>query len=1834
MPQKTATTNNVSSASYDASSGRNSRSKIPRPSLTGHPSTLSRQNTTSRNATQKTRNPLAPLGSNDGNSLRRHNGTTKVAGTRSVSEASIGSLLACGTVQQRSKSSSPSKKQQTLEWKRRLVHGDVGYGDQTDLFGPSGLENIFARSRGPENEVPKAKNRIGWLQKSDAPIPSSPPPWPSCFVDESQTHDPDALDAVVEEGQVGDGSEYAAYGHESSRSNPFDLESSVRTPWNPHRPSSAASPFQSSPDKAFIEPTQDEVAQNRTISGQTELEQEDFSPVFVSKHKTVSGQVSYAALDSHLVKQFQRKKVDLRHPSQQQLESSIPVSDERLCNDAERSTFTDGPSIESVPAAPDLSFSENLPTGSPFPNLGTNVQLTRGGYSQHGSFKRRPLSPSPSTVGDSLIPDASGLLSPLPPPEQRPPAPTPPPVPTRPVQQDEPKSRSSGSPLKLFDAHDTFTNNRLLRRMSQLNPDGTVRRGALDEARNDERCDRNVSNGSSFGNGELDDYIFNAEITITSASDSEKDDSDRSPGSEIPAPGSKSPLAFRVAGSHEVKDTFKMKRKLSKQRAAASKGSTLESQTKPTLELHATVEDASESHRNFASTTEQDRRYGEGKRPPTSPFKSPTPKRRRTLHASELERGVAAMNDSYYNQLQEPVSSCKRKDACEGEEQDRANPEILAQRRMLRPRNPTPSQRRRQQIEAELREAADEFAEQEPERLEAVMEQIESSMASDEHSTLEQQAQTLASEVAAFTLRVQRPSGEQVERKQSVTTQDFLNEAMMVMNLIRAKARPQSNLGSVEESEAEAFRQSLRTDSQQEVSLLRVSRPPSREGTGWRARAPAKIDARVISHLRKFEEKEDVDDTNFIANSIASLQVDNEEQVNDQVVVVDEKANVRITGPPVRQNKEQADSGSRPASQRSQGSTVSTQNSGGTSTGRTIETSSTRKSDNVGTLAPDAVAHLIGDQVGGMTFDKDKQRWVRLSKSPEKTHGSFFEHPSNVTSDDDPFREISDLPVDEQKELRRLSSGGNRVDAQSVDDKVSLGNEVAEKKSEEPATQTRTTSEETVVPRPVTRGSSHNQPNHSSSVPSRYTAFASNQQYEKVETRATSWSDEELAKMSALGKAKQQPLMYAAAEATMAQRTSERHVAEPPAQSDTKMTYPSPTKRKAPKDVASVDHARAVHGERFEEDAEGLSRVHDDAALEMENSNVQDLGSPNRRQTSFKPPLPPRSAYRPANPQISLRKKTLTNTIDCEAQEQNELSIIERLPGDRMLSLSLSVSRPVSTRQQPRKITELQSSPSKGNFSFILSDLPDFTVHEEDGERPSERALATRLAQHAAAEISDRYALTVKGLVKILTDVNEDEPYWEDLKQLDLHERSLASLYGLDDFCDHIQDMDVSSNALQHLTGAPSTIRSLNAISNQLSCLTSWNHLVNLQYLDVSNNHLENLDGLASLIHLRELRADDNRIASINGIFELDGLLTLRLRRNGLQQVDFQNCQLYRLTGLDLSGNQIVFVSSLDRLFSLTDLKLNSNNLSQGVRAEQAMPQLSSLSIKNCSVEHMDVSWCPKLKQLNVDDNRLSSIKHLNTLNELNVLSMRRQTLPEQTAISIFDQPLEASILYLSGNKIPSLRLTDSFLNIRHLELASVGLQELPDDFGLRMPNLRTLNLNFNSLKDIRPILNIQHLEQLTVCGNRLNRLRKSIATFEKMGDLRVLDIRENPLTQGFYASLVSTMSKNTTLTRRFRGQGVEDEEEQAAEMERSRYELPPSDAGADKQHRARLDEDTELRRRVWEALIANSCRELVHLDGLELDRTKVLLRDSVWDRLVELGILRKSQDNVVELLD
>ena len=267
----------------------------------------------------------------------------------------------------------------------------------------------------------------------------------------------------------------------------------------------------------------------------------------------------------------------------------------------------------------------------------------------------------------------------------------------------------------------------------------------------------------------------------------------------------------------------------------------------------------------------------------------------------------------------------------------------------------------------------------------------------------------------------------------------------------------------------------------------------------------------------------------------------------------------------------------------------------------------------------------------------------------------------------------------------------------------------------------------------------------------------------------------------------------------------------------------------------------------------------------------------------------------------------------------------------------------------------------------------------------------------------------------------------------------------------------------------------------------------------------------------------------------------------------------------------------------------------------------------------------PKLKVLDIDKNSVAQISNLNCLKQLETLSWREQKLDTASSLSEiqYNECYEVRNLYLSGNPLSDFAPSTPFLNLHNLELASTGLQTLPLDFGLQCPNVRILNANYNAIHDLRPLLGIVKLEKMFLAGNRVSRLRRTAAVLDRVGKgLLEVDLRNNPLTVGFYTPQEPAREEKRVIPHG-RNSRASDQDAQHDLHEIGVYLLPNIDKAADNLSRERLDEATKLRRRVYEMLVINGCKTLERLDGLEVDREMVGRRDGVWERLIELGVLK-----------
>lgn len=98
--------------------------------------------------------------------------------------------------------------------------------------------------------------------------------------------------------------------------------------------------------------------------------------------------------------------------------------------------------------------------------------------------------------------------------------------------------------------------------------------------------------------------------------------------------------------------------------------------------------------------------------------------------------------------------------------------------------------------------------------------------------------------------------------------------------------------------------------------------------------------------------------------------------------------------------------------------------------------------------------------------------------------------------------------------------------------------------------------------------------------------------------------------------------------------------------------------------------------------------------------------------------------------------------------------------------------------------------------------------------------------------------------------------------------------------------------------------------------------------------------------------------------------------------------------------------------------------------------------------------------------------------------------------------------LYLSGNPLPSSFPSEKFFNLTYLELAMCQLTALPFDLASLVPNVRTLNLDFNFLESLEPLSGLTRLGKLSVVGARLGKVRPVVKVLESLVELESLDMR------------------------------------------------------------------------------------------------------------------------------
>ncbi|KAF9416525.1 hypothetical protein BGZ94_010198 [Podila epigama] len=551
----------------------------------------------------------------------------------------------------------------------------------------------------------------------------------------------------------------------------------------------------------------------------------------------------------------------------------------------------------------------------------------------------------------------------------------------------------------------------------------------------------------------------------------------------------------------------------------------------------------------------------------------------------------------------------------------------------------------------------------------------------------------------------------------------------------------------------------------------------------------------------------------------------------------------------------------------------------------------------------------------------------------------------------------------------------------------------------------------------------------------------------------------------------------------------------------------------------------------------------------------------------------------------------MTSTKEYPEQEPNSLmkrrsSDIETGLDDNFLTLVRLPSKPkrkgehsLKWEDQVDNTSESSRTAWKATSGRLSRSSSKSTVHNSSTMMPEESSFS-----HAEGH-----------LIRHITALHPWEE-WDQVKSLDLSKKEVESTINLNHLVPNLEVLLLNENEMSHLTGIPKTVKTLQARSNVLSDLTSFTHLVNLQYLDISHNGIEHLTGLSSLVHLRELNVSHNKVQSVSALQQMDGLIRLDVSHNCLAGLDFRWSRLQRLEFLNASHNKIEQLENLESLSGLIHANL-AHNCIEDISLVQPISRLRILRLSENRLLTFNALSFPGLRTLYLDDNRLQSLENCQTLTRLENFSARDQE-GEGIAIDMTDF-INSRKLYLSGNPIHALDFNMGFYRMEYLEICAGCLSELPIDFAALMPNLRGLNLSYNGLDSIAALDGLLRLRRLIFVGNNLKSFSDVLSLVKRMRSLVALDLRHNPLTSNMYPAMSVKQGSKYQDTYRTN-------QNSETELDWRRRDIG---------FRRALPDAMYVKRSVYRSAIIKSCKRLEWFDGgviqvKERERVPIVLGD------------------------
>ena len=282
-----------------------------------------------------------------------------------------------------------------------------------------------------------------------------------------------------------------------------------------------------------------------------------------------------------------------------------------------------------------------------------------------------------------------------------------------------------------------------------------------------------------------------------------------------------------------------------------------------------------------------------------------------------------------------------------------------------------------------------------------------------------------------------------------------------------------------------------------------------------------------------------------------------------------------------------------------------------------------------------------------------------------------------------------------------------------------------------------------------------------------------------------------------------------------------------------------------------------------------------------------------------------------------------------------------------------------------------------------------------------------------------------------------------------------------------LREMDTSDSSISSRIAADEARRKNSASSGQVVIAgTSYDGSASSLVLDGQNLDSSVLEQVIQLYALSNLSLSDNNISDISALSSLGGLTTLNLNNNNISDISAL-AALTNLRTLYLDGNPITDFSPLYGLSNLSFISINGIQIK-----ESALKELSN-SLPNCAINGADTSADVKLIAL-------GGVTFSVDISDPLDLSNRGIT-----DISALSQCSNLTYINLSGNSISDISPLMEIQYLSHLDISG------------------------NSVSDLRPLMGLSSLKYLDASGN----LVSSTVSLGANSSLTELYLGNNPIT-------------------------------------------------------------------------------------------------------------------------